>query len=67
MRKFRNDLKVASVFPLQKHTNNKFLIFNFHPFSVLNNTVLKVHQCSFENFLIYSISRKNNTLKISYS
>ena len=27
---------------------------------------LKVHQCRFQNFLIYSNSCKNNTLKISH-
>ena len=49
--KFPDDAKVASVFPLDKHTDNKYSVSNFRPVSVLN-IFSKMYEKVLKNMLV---------------
>ena len=49
--KFPDDAKVTSVFPLDKHTDNKYSVSNFRPVSVLN-IFSKMYEKFLKNMLV---------------
>ena len=49
--KFPDDAKVASVSPLDKHTDNKYSVSNFRPVSVLN-MLSKMYEKALKNMLV---------------
>ena len=53
--KFQNDVKVASVPSLDKHTDNKYLVSNFRPVSVLS-----IFSKMYENVLKNMVVEKMN-------